>query len=81
MYSPSTYTASETNVQRLFRLRVYLCSSRKSSSLECMSSMRCMIAADDGPMGRGWGEGFRGEACRYAMGRVIGYNTIVSRRE
>jgi hypothetical protein len=40
MYSPSTYTALDTNVDRRLRRRVYLFSSRISSSFCWIRSMR-----------------------------------------
>lgn len=40
MYSPSTYTALDTNVDRRLRRRVYLFSRRSSSSFCWMRSMR-----------------------------------------
>ena len=38
MYSPSTYTALDTKVERRWRRRVYRCSSRKSSILAWIRS-------------------------------------------
>lgn len=40
MYSPSTYCASDTNVERRFLRFVYRCSRRNSSSFWCSMSRR-----------------------------------------
>lgn len=47
MYSPSTYCASDTNVLRRLRRRVYLCSRRKSSIFWFMRSMKRMMAVEE----------------------------------